>query len=115
MPAHPFVAKHASTLPSEWQIAPSEEWLAHAAPAMAIPRSDLASTVCFELPDCTPAREYLAFDKAMADNGDDVILVCLTNHSDYDNAHGTGSAMQTILQLHSAGFPRKYMRICHKK
>ena len=115
MPAHPFVAKHASELPSVWKINPSEEWLAHAAASMALAANDIDHQVFYELPDCSQARSYLDFVKAAAERDEDVILVALTNHSDFDQAHGQGSCMRSLLHLHVHGFPDKFIRICYKR
>ena len=115
MPAHPFVAKHASELPSVWKVTPTAEWLAHAAASMGLRADDIEHKVVYELPDCSQSREYLHFVKTAAERGDDVILVALTNHGDYDQAHGNGACLRTLFHLQVHGYPDQFMRICFKR
>ena len=53
--------------------------------------------------------------KAASESGVDAIQVCLTNHTDYDAAHGEGESEQALYHMHAHGFPCKYIRICHLK
>ncbi len=115
MQAHHFVAKHVSELPEVWKVNPTQEWLAHAAASMDLRADDIEHQVVYELPDCSQSRAYLQFVKAAAELHKDTILVALTNHDDYDQAHGQGACLRTLLHLQVHGHPDHFMRICFKR
>ena len=103
MQAACFVVKRANELPEIWRTPPSQEWLSQAATATGVPVEQLTSRVCFELPDCTLARRYMQHVKAASESGIDAIQVCLTNHTDYDAAHGEGESEQALHHMHAHG------------
>ncbi len=123
-PAHAFVLRSRKDVDPVWFIEPPAAWYQLAALECGEPDpSRLASTVFFELPDCTVARQYMEFAKLAAEaQGDtdadreasDIIVNCaLTNYQDFEEGRYAGAAMEALSFLRDKGYPMHCIRIAH--
>ena len=119
-PAHAFVLRSRKDLDQAWMVEPPASWYQLAARECGVEDvSLLTSTVFFELPDCTIARQYLEFAKQAAEaQGDvakpDLIVNCaVTNYMDFEQGRCEGAAVAALSFLRDHGYPQDCIRIAH--
>ena len=113
MPAHSFLSRELRQLPVAWHAQPDKAFFDEAGRQMGISPDLLTSRVFFELPDCTPARDYATFAKAAAESadGDSIVTVALVSQLTFDEAKGPGSAVRAVRHLYDHGFPEDIIRM----